>query len=203
MLRRALETGKWLATGGHRVMGDWMRDGEKDRVIRVPAAQRGAPLPDTALVAMDGSKTSLSSLRGKPVLVINTASACGLTPQFDGLQALWTRYEPRGLVMLGFPSNDFAKQDPGTKDEIAEFCRVNYGVTFQIFDKVVVRGDGQSPLFDALTHGGPAATRGEIKWNFTKFLLDRQGRVAARFDPLVKPDDARLIAAIDEVLAEA
>ena len=202
MLRRAVEVGRWYATGGFRVVADWLKDGQKDRVVRVPVSERGAPLPDTGLVLMDGSTPRLSDYRGKPVLVINTASQCGLTPQFDALQALWTKFEGSGLVMLGFPSNDFSQQDPGSNDEIANFCRVNYGVTFPMHEKIVARGAGQSPLFDALTHGGPPVTRGDIKWNFTKFLLDKQGRVAARFDPAVTPDDPRLVAAVTEVLAE-
>lgn len=202
MLRRAVEVGRWYANGGLRVVAGWVKDGQKDRVVRVPVSERGAPLPDTGLTLMDGSTPRLSDYRGKPVLVINTASQCGLTPQFDALQALWTKFEGSGLVMLGFPTNDFSQQDPGSNTEISDFCRVNFGVTFPMHEKIVSRGAGQSPLFDALTHGGPAVTRGDIKWNFTKFLLDKHGRVAGRFDPAVTPDDPRLVAAVTEVLAE-
>ena len=141
------------------------------------------------LPLLDGTPQDLSEYRGKPVLVVNTASECGFTPQFKSLQKL---HESRpGLVVLGFPSNDFAGQEPRSDEEIAEFCERNFGVEFPMFAKVKVTGDDAHPLFKAL---------GEPEWNFNKYLLDREGRLVERWGATTEPDDAGLLTKIDEQL---
>ena len=134
--------------------------------------------------------------RGKVVLIVNTASRCGYTPQYEALQALYEAKRDQGLVILAFPSNDFGGQEPGSAEEIREFCRVNYGITFPVFEKIRVARDGADPLYRRL---GEAA--GEYPaWNFHKYLLDRQGRLVATFPSRVRPDDPRLVKAVEEAL---
>lgn len=160
-----------------------------------------------------GVEKSLADYKGKVLLIVNTASKCGFTPQFEGLQKLYTEYKDKGLEILGFPCNQFAAQDPGSADEIQSFCKLNYGVTFQIFEKGDVRGETAQPLFkyltsqkkfegfnenhptakplmDALKQNFPEYLEGDgIKWNFTKFLIDKNGEVVARFEPTTDPAD--------------
>ncbi|MGD2064599.1 MAG: glutathione peroxidase [Nitrospirota bacterium] len=134
--------------------------------------------------------------RGKVVLIVNTASRCGYTPQYEGLQALYEAKRDQGLVILAFPSNDFGGQEPGSAEEIRKFCRINYGVTFPVFEKIRVARDGADPLYQRL-----AETAGEYPaWNFHKYLLDRQGRLVASFPSRVRPDDPRLVKAVDAAL---
>ncbi|MFZ4577946.1 MAG: glutathione peroxidase [Myxococcota bacterium] len=163
------------------------------------AAVQAAPILDHKVKTLSGEETSLAAYRGKVMLVVNTASACGLTPQYQGLQELWEKYRDRGLVVLGFPCNDFAGQEPGTAEEIKSFCTAKFNVTFPLFEKVRAKGD-KSPLYKTLTEEVDPALRGEIQWNFTKFLADREGRVVARFEPRVTPDDPKLIAEIERLL---
>lgn len=139
--------------------------------------------------SIDGRTVSLAGYRGKVLLIVNTASACGFTPQFAGLQSLWQAYGERGLAVLGFPSNEFGGQDPGSNDEIASFCQLNYGVSFPMMAKVEVNGAGAHPLYQWLTGEakGLLGTRA-IKWNFTKFLIGRDGRVLGRYAPTDKPE---------------
>jgi glutathione peroxidase len=137
------------------------------------------------------------------MLIVNTASKCGYTPQFAGLQRLHERYAERGLVILGFPCNDFLGQDPGTAVEIGEFCRKNYGVSFPMMAKVHVKGKEKVPLYRTLTEQTAEDIRGEIKWNFTKFLVDADGHVVARFGSPVEPEDPELVAAIEKLLPAA
>jgi len=139
--------------------------------------------------SIDGRTVSLAGYRGKVLLIVNTASACGFTPQFAGLQSLWQAYGERGLAVLGFPSNEFGGQDPGSNDEIASFCQLNYGVSFPMMAKVEVNGAGAHPLYQWLTGEakGLLGTRA-IKWNFTKFLVGRDGRVLGRYAPTDKPE---------------
>ncbi|ABM96638.1 MULTISPECIES: glutathione peroxidase [Methylibium] len=139
--------------------------------------------------SIDGRTVSLADYRGKVLLIVNTASACGFTPQFAGLQSLWQAYGERGLAVLGFPSNEFGGQDPGSNDEIASFCQLNYGVSFPMMAKVEVNGAGAHPLYRWLTGEvkGLLGTRA-IKWNFTKFLVGRDGRVLGRYAPTDKPE---------------
>jgi glutathione peroxidase len=153
-----------------------------------------------AVKRIDGSEENLSVYKGKVVMIVNTASKCGLTPQYEGLQKLYEQKKDAGLVILGFPANDFRRQEPGTNAEIAEFCSSKFNITFPMFEKIAVTGKDQHPLYKQLT-AQPAPIGGEPKWNFTKFLVDRQGNVVARFEPRVKPDDPDLVKKIDELLA--
>ena len=136
-----------------------------------------------------GGKTMpLDDFRGKVLLIVNTASKCGFTPQFAGLEELYEKYKDKGLVILGFPCNQFANQDPGSNDEIQEFCQLNYGVTFPMLGKIEVNGSGADPLFQHLKKEAPGALGSQrIKWNFTKFLVDADGNVVKRYAPTVKP----------------
>lgn len=155
---------------------------------------------DFEAITIDGQPFPLAQLRGKALLVVNTASACGFTPQFKGLQELWARYADQGLVVLGFPCNQFGGQDPKPDDEIAQFCELNYGVTFPMMAKVDVNGSEAHPLFAWLKAEAPGLLGTEgIKWNFTKFLVGRDGQVLRRFAPQDKPES--LTAAIESALA--
>ena len=158
---------------------------------------------DQTVQSLTGEKVELASYRGKPMLIVNTASKCGYTPQYEGLQKLYEKYGEGDLVVIGFPSNDFANQEPGTAEEIAKFCRLNYGVTFPMMAKVHTKGPDQAPVYRALTSDSGAEFQGEVKWNFTKFLVDPDGRVVARFESSVKPLDESITSAVDRLLAEA
>ena len=137
-----------------------------------------------------GTNKSLEDYKGKVLLVVNTASKCGFTPQFKGLEEMYKRYHDKGLEILGFPCNQFGKQDPGSNDEIMEFCQLNYGVSFPMFAKIEVNGSGTDPLFKHLKKEAPGALGTErIKWNFTKFLIDASGNVVKRYAPTDKPKD--------------
>ncbi len=137
-----------------------------------------------------GEDVSLETWRGRVLLVVNTASACGFTPQYAGLEALYRKYEPQGLTVLGFPCNQFGAQEPGNEIQIGAFCEKNYGVTFPLFAKVDVKGANAHPLFLYLTQAKPGLLGTEaIKWNFTKFLIDRNGNPMARYAPQTKPED--------------
>ena len=144
---------------------------------------------DFQALSIDGRPADLSTQRGKVLLVVNTASACGFTPQFAGLEALWQRYRDRGLVVIGFPCNQFGAQDPGTNDEIGAFCERRYGVSFPMMAKVDVNGDGAHPLWQWLTQQAPGVLGSRaVKWNFTKFLVSRDGRVVQRYAPTQSPE---------------
>jgi glutathione peroxidase len=144
---------------------------------------------DFEAVSIEGKTASLSTQRGKVLLIVNTASACGFTPQFGGLETLWKTYRDKGLVVLGFPSNEFGHQDPGSNDEIASFCEMNYGVSFPMMEKVEVNGGGAHPLFKWLTKEAPGLLGSTgIKWNFTKFLVGKDGKVIKRYAPTDKPE---------------
>lgn len=164
-------------------------------------AEAGAFVLGYTMNDINGEPQDLAQHRGKVVLIVNTASKCGLTPQYEGLQALYERYQGRGLVILGFPANNFGAQEPGSDEEIAEFCSQNYGVTFPMFSKISVGGDDQAALYKQLT-GQPEPIGGPVKWNFQKYLVDREGNVVAMFDPPVKPDDERLTAEIERLLGD-
>lgn len=147
-------------------------------------------LSDFTLPLLGGAPQSLADFSGKVVLVVNVASQCGLTPQYAGLETLYKTYGPRGLVVLGFPCNQFAGQEPGTSEEIASFCEVNYGVTFPIFARIEVNGEEAHPLYQWLKESAPGIFGSEaIKWNFTKFLLGRDGTVVERYAPTTEPAD--------------
>lgn len=150
---------------------------------------------------IDGKEVDLASFKGKVVLMVNVASKCGYTKQYAGLQKLYDEKKDKGLVILGFPANDFGSQEPGTESEIKEFCTSTYKVTFPMFSKITVKGDSAHPLYKKLS-AQPTPVGGEPKWNFTKFLVDRKGNAVARFDSNVKPDAAELVKKIDELLAQ-
>ena len=157
-------------------------------------------LSDFSATTLAGEEQDLGAYAGKVALVVNTASECGLTPQFTGLEELWKGYEGQGLVVLGFPCNQFGNQEPGGAEEIGAVCQRNYGVTFPMFDKIEVNGDGAHPLYQWLKteKGGLFGSR--IKWNFTKFLVGRDGRVLARYAPTDTPES--LVEDIEKALAE-
>jgi glutathione peroxidase len=149
--------------------------------------------------SIDGQPMPLAKFEGKVMLIVNVASKCGFTPQYEGLEAVYEKYRDQGFVIAGFPANNFMSQEPGTNEEIKTFCSSKYNVKFPMFSKVSVKGDDKAPLYQFLTD--PASkTGGEIKWNFTKFLVDRKGNVIARFEPAVKPDSPEVIAAIEKAL---
>ena len=140
--------------------------------------------------SLDGQPIRLADYAGKVLLVVNTASECGFTPQFEGLEKLYEQYRDRGLVVLGFPCNQFGAQEPGSAAEIGAFCQKNYGVSFPMFDKIDVNGDTAHPLYRWLKQSAPGVLGSErIKWNFTKFLVDRSGQVKARYAPVTKPEE--------------
>jgi glutathione peroxidase len=158
---------------------------------------------DIPVSTLSGEESSLgrTDLAGKALLVVNVASKCGLTPQYTALEALHERLSPRGFAVVGFPCNQFGGQEPGTSEEIAEFCSATYGVTFPMFEKVEVNGAGRHPVYDELTAVADAeGAAGDIQWNFEKFLIRPDGSVAARFRPRTVPDDPEVVAAIEENL---
>ena len=159
------------------------------------------PIYDADVQALDGSPADLSDYEGKALLIVNVASQCGLTPQYAGLQQLHEQYGDRGFAVLGFPCNQFGAQEPGTSDEIKTFCETNYGVTFPMFSKVEVNGDGRHALYDQLTAVEDAEGQaGDVQWNFEKFLISPNGEIVARFRPMVTPEDPALVGAVEEQL---
>ena len=147
-----------------------------------------------------GQDHDMSQYRGKAVLIVNVASRCGFTSQYKGLQTLHEKYGPQGLQVLGFPCNQFMGQEPGSDAEIQDFCRTNYGVEFPVLAKINVKGDEMSPVYRSLTDESPEAFQGKIGWNFEKFLVNKEGTVVGRFNSRVKPDDPRLVTAIESIL---
>jgi glutathione peroxidase len=160
-----------------------------------------ADITSIAFATADGKKATLADYKGKAVLIVNVASKCGFTKQYEGLQKLYEEKKSDGLVILGFPCNDFGGQEPGTIQEIQSFCKLNYGVTFPIMGKLSVKGDSQHELYKALT-GPNGAFPGNIKWNFGKILIDKNGKPVARFESLTKPDNKKLRTAIEAALAD-
>lgn len=180
-----------------------------------------ADIQQIPLKTIKGADASLGDYAGKVVLVVNVASKCGLTPQYEGLEKLYADYKDKGLVVAGFPANDFGAQEPGSNEEIATFCTTNFGVDFPMFEKIVVTGPEKHPLYAALTSARPVAQgegavfreklqgygitpnpEPEVLWNFEKFLIAKDGTVAARFAPTTAPDDGALVAAIEAELAK-
>jgi glutathione peroxidase len=153
---------------------------------------------DFSAKTITGAERKLAEYKGHPLLVVNVASACGLTPQYAALERLHEEYGPRGLRVLGFPANEFGAQEPGSNDEIKTFCETKFGVKFDMFAKVVVKGAGMHPLFEHLTKDSKFA--GDIKWNFNKFLVDKDGNVVGRFEPQVDPASPEVRAAIEKLL---
>ena len=180
-----------------------------------------APLYDIAVKKIDGSPTRLDAYKGQVMLIVNVASKCGLTPQYEGLEKLYETYAPKGLSVLGFPANEFGAQEPGTNAEIKDFCTANFGVKFPMFEKIVVKGEDQHPLYSLLTKAQPKAkgdaggfrkrlqdygmklgAEDEILWNFEKFVVNRKGEIVARFAPPTAPDDPELVKTIEAELAK-
>jgi glutathione peroxidase len=159
-----------------------------------------SPLLEIPLKDIDGKDTSLKAYQGKVLLVVNVASKCGLTPQYKGLEAIHRKYQDQGFCVLGFPCNDFGAQEPGTNNEIKQFCSTKYDVSFPLFDKLHVKGPEQHALYTALTGTG-ASFPGDVKWNFGKFLIGRDGKVLKRFEPQVKPDSKEIAEAVETALA--
>lgn len=178
---------------------------------------------DISVNKIDGTQSKLGDYKGKVLLVVNVASKCGLTPQYEGLESLYQNFESKGLMVLGFPANEFLAQEPGSNAEILEFCRINFGVQFPLFEKIVVKGEGQHPLYKYLTETKPEATMkpdgtlierlksknlisgkpNDIKWNFEKFLVNKKGEVVERFSPELDPQDPLILRAIEKELARA
>lgn len=176
----------------------------------------GTKLQDIAVQRIDGTATNLGAFKGKVLLVVNVASECGLTPQYDGLEKLYDKYKAQGLEVLGFPANEFGAQEPGSNKQIHEFCKTKFGVKFPMFEKIVVKGDAIHPLYRALIDEGPRVKaptgsklgakadanpgKQDVHWNFEKFLVGRDGTVVGRFSPDMTPDDATLVKAIETQL---
>lgn len=175
---------------------------------------------DFTLNSITGKACSLKDFQGKAMLIVNVASKCGLTPQYEGLEKLYEKYQQQGLVVLGMPANEFLSQEPGSNEEIQQFCTMNFGVKFPMFEKIVVKGPGQHPLYSYLTQTKPNAvmkpggtllerlgSKGlltgeakDIKWNFEKFLVDKKGNVVERFSPELDPQDPLIVSAIEKAL---
>lgn len=164
----------------------------------------GNPIDDTiyefSMKDIDGNETSLAPYKGKVLLIVNVASKCGYTPQYEGLQEIYEEYKDQGLEIVGFPANNFNGQEPGTEEDIKAFCTLNYGVTFPMTSKVSVVGSDQDPLFTYLTSQENEDFEGDIKWNFEKFLVDKDGNLIRRFRSKVKPESAELKSAIEDLL---
>ena len=159
-------------------------------------------LYDTKLAALDGTPDVLANEKGKVTLLVNVASFCGLTPQYEGLQQLEEKYTSQGFDVIGIPCNQFGEQEPGTADEIKTFCSTNYNVSFPLTEKIEVNGDGRHPLYQSLTATADAEGRdGDIQWNFEKFLVGRDGNVIARFGPMVLPEAPEVVDSIEKALA--
>ncbi|MEY3896394.1 MAG: hypothetical protein RLZZ214_1914 [Verrucomicrobiota bacterium] len=159
-----------------------------------------ADLTDIPFNDAAGKKTSLHDYKGKVVLMVNLASKCGLTVQYEALEALYKKHEKEGFVVLGFPCNDFGNQEPGTIEEIQRFCKAKYDVTFPVMDKISVKGEKQHPLYAALT-GKDGVFPGDVRWNFGKFLIGRDGKAIARFEPKTTPDSPELTGAVEKAIA--
>ena len=152
---------------------------------------------------IDGKDVDLAKYKGDVLLIVNTASRCGYTPQYKGLESTYEKYKEKGFTVLAFPANEFGSQEPGSDADIKTFCADKYKVTFPVFSKSVVKGDGISPVYEYLTKETDAKIKGEIPWNFAKFLVNRKGEVIARFAPGDKPEGEKVIAAIEKAIAEA
>jgi glutathione peroxidase len=157
-----------------------------------------APIYSYTMKTLEGKEKSLGDFKGKVLMVVNTASFCGYTPQYKDLEALYKRFNARGFIVIGFPANNFGKQEPGKDGDIAAFCERNYGVTFPMFSKISVKGDDIHPLYKYLTTETPF--KEEIEWNFTKFLVDRNGNVVAKFASKVKPTEKEVVGKLEELL---
>jgi len=159
------------------------------------------PLYNFKMDSIDNKPVSLGEYQGKVLLMVNVASQCGYTPQYTSLESLYEKYRDRGLVVMGFPANNFGAQEPGSNEEIKTFCSRKFAVKFPMFSKISVKGSDEAPLYQYLTKQANPAATGDIKWNFTKFLVDRQGNVIARFEPNVTPDSPEVTSAVEKALS--
>lgn len=160
----------------------------------------GSGLYSFTLNSIDGKPAPLADYKGKVLLIVNVASQCGYTPQYSALESIYDKYKGQGFVILGFPANNFGAQEPGSNEEIKTFCTRKYSVTFPMYAKISVKGAGQAPLYAYLTKETGAGISGDIKWNFTKFLVDRNGNVVRRFEPAVTPDSKEITEAVERQL---
>jgi len=165
--------------------------------MQVPDAPKEKSLYDFKMADIDGKQKNLKDYKGKVVVVVNVASKCGLTPQYEGLQALYSKYQSKGLVVLGMPANDFAGQEPGTNEEIKTFCTGKYNVTFPMFGKITVLGDSMHPLYAWLLN---KTDKKPVEWNFAKFLVGKDGQTVSRFSSRTKPDDPAFVAEVEKAL---
>jgi glutathione peroxidase len=175
---------------------------KEEKTMDSAQAAKAVPIHDIVMTDIDGGQKALRDFAGKTLLIVNTASECGLTPQYEGLEKLAQTYGARGLTVLGVPSNDFGGQEPGSDAQIKTFCSERFHVTFPMLSKVKVTGDDKAALYETLTEHGPEATRGAIKWNFTKFLVDSKGTIVGRFAPQTEPLDLSVTSAIEAELAK-
>jgi glutathione peroxidase len=159
-----------------------------------------AGLYDFTLPSIEGKPMPISDFKGKVILMVNVASRCGYTPQYSALESIYEKYKDKGFVILGFPANNFGAQEPGTNEEIKTFCSRKYNVSFPLYAKVSVKGEDETPVYQYLTKNPKPEIAGDIKWNFTKFLVDRNGNVVQRFEPAVTPDSPEVVAAIEQLL---
>ncbi len=159
-----------------------------------------ANIYDFTLPSIDGKPMPIADYKGKVILVVNVASRCGYTPQYSALESLYEKYKDKGFVILGFPANNFGGQEPGTNEEIKTFCSRKYNVSFPLYSKVSVKGEDETPVYQYLTKQTKPEISGDIKWNFTKFLVDRNGKVVQRFEPAVTPDSQEVTTAIENLL---
>ena len=164
--------------------------------------QQKKTIYDFVVKDIDGNDVSLANFKGKVMLIVNVASKCGFTPQYKGLEQLYQMFKDSGFVVLGFPANNFKQQEPGTNEEIKKFCQSEYGVTFPLFSKISVKGNDIAPLYAFLTDTTNSPFGGEISWNFNKFLIDRKGRIAARFKSNMEPMDEKVILTIKRLLKQ-
>jgi glutathione peroxidase len=171
-------------------------------VLMAASSFAASKVYDFSLPSIDGKPMPLSDFKGKVILMVNVASKCGYTPQYTALETLYEKYKDQGFVIVGFPANNFGAQEPGTNAEIKTFCTRKYNVTFPMYSKISVKGDDQAPLYKYLTKDTPAPISGEIKWNFTKFLVDRNGNVIQRFESAVTPDSPEVTSAVEKALKQ-
>ena len=169
-------------------------------LIMATSLYAGSSLYSFTLNSIDGKPAPLAEYKGKVVLIVNVASQCGYTPQYSALEAIYEKYKDQGFVILGFPANNFGAQEPGTNEEIKTFCSRKYSVKFPMYAKISVKGDDQAPLYAYLTKQTSPGITGDIKWNFTKFLVDKNGNVVQLFEPAVTPDSKELTSAIEKQL---
>lgn len=201
-LRTLLVGGSLMVLSGAALLASPTKPDYLPNVTKAPTDAPAAPSPlDFTVKAIDGKEQNLSEYKGKVVMIVNVASRCGYTPQYEALEGLYKKYADRGFVILGFPANNFKGQEPGTNEQISTFCKSKYGVTFPMMSKISVAGDDKAPLYKYLTEKQTAGDfAGEIGWNFNKFLVDRNGNLIARYNSKTTPDDAKVTGEIEKAL---